>query len=193
MTDPAIRLENRVGRFATVEFVSCLIVIEKHVEIDPEQIREVYALFGMAMYQAQCLERQLAIILATKYGPGPANVTREELDDILARLFSKSLGQLVSDVTKLSALSRDEEQQLRTALKTRNWLTHGYFWDRAADLVSVSGRASMIEELRGIAKQFERLDDFFTGRTVDWAESVGVSQEMLNEQLERLLKHQAAF
>ena len=165
-------------------------MIEEHVEFDPDQTREVYARFGLAIYQAQCLERQLAIILATKYGPGPANATREELDDVLERLFSKSLGRLVSDVTKLSALSCDEERQLREALVKRNWLAHGYFWDRAAEFLTESGRAAMIEELREIAEQFERLDDLFTKRTVDWANSVGVSQEMLNEQLERLLKDQ---
>ena len=33
-------------------------------DADPEQIREVYARFGLAMYQAQCVERQIAILLA---------------------------------------------------------------------------------------------------------------------------------
>ena len=35
--------------------------------LDPEseEIREVYAFFGLAIYQAQCLEKQLAMVIAT--------------------------------------------------------------------------------------------------------------------------------
>ena len=163
-------------------------MIEEYVEIDPEQTREVFARFGLAMYQAQCLERQLAIILATKYGPGPFNVSRTEFDNIFENLFSKSFGQLVSNITKLSALSQDEEEQLKKALERRNWLAHRYFWERAVDLLSDSGRASMIDELQETADLFDRLDEFFTSKTVDWAKSVGISQDMLNEQLVRLMK-----
>ena len=161
---------------------------EEYFEIDPEQTREVFARFGLAMYQAQRLERQLAIILATKYGPGPFKVGRTEFDSILENLFSKSFGQLVSTITKLSALSQDEGEQLRKALENRNWLAHRYFWERAADFLTESGRDSMINELHETAEQFDRLDELFTGKTVEWANSVGISQEMLNQQLERLLK-----
>lgn len=40
--------------------------IGEYIEPELDQIREVYARFGLAMYQAHCLERQLAIILATR-------------------------------------------------------------------------------------------------------------------------------
>ena len=41
-------------------------------DLDSEsyQIREVYALFGLAMYFAQCLERTIGISMVTVYGPG---------------------------------------------------------------------------------------------------------------------------
>ena len=55
-------------------------MIEMHMEPDPELTREVFARFGLAMYRAQCLEREIAIILATKYGPDPFNVSKKEFD-----------------------------------------------------------------------------------------------------------------
>ena len=100
--------------------------------MDPEsEPREVFARFGLAMYLAQCLERQLALILATKYGPGPTKITRTEFDNILADLFSRTLG-LVTKIGKLAELGEDEKEQLQKALNKRNWLAHRYFWERAA-------------------------------------------------------------
>ena len=163
-------------------------MIEMHMEPDPELTREVFARFGLAMYRAQCLERELAIILATKYGPGPFNVSRTEFNSIFEKLFSKSLGQLVSNITQLSALSEDEEERLKAALEKRNWLVHRYFWERVVDLLSYSGLASMIDELQDTADIFESLDELFTTKTREWGESVGISKELVNEHLERLIK-----
>jgi hypothetical protein len=36
---------------------------------EEQQIMDVYARFGLAIYQVQCLERELAISLATVHGP----------------------------------------------------------------------------------------------------------------------------
>ena len=94
----------------------------------------------------------------------------------------------MSNITQLSALSEDEEERLKTALEKRNWLVHRYFWERAVDLLSYSGLASMIDELRDTADLFESLDELFTTKTREWAESVGISQELVNEHLERLIK-----
>ena len=88
------------------------------------------------MFQAQCLERQLAIILATKYGPGPTNISRTELDDIFDDLFSRTLGQLVEEIGRLAELTEDEEERLQEALSKRNWLAHRYFWERAIEILS---------------------------------------------------------
>ena len=110
----------------------------EHIDPDSEQIREVYARFGVAIYYAQCLERQLAIILATKYGPGPTRISQSDFDRIIDDLFSKTLGQLVSEIRRAAELSDDEGERLKKALEKRNWLAHRYFWDRAADLVTIS-------------------------------------------------------
>ena len=62
--------------------------------VDPEQIKEVYARFGLAMYHAQCLEHQLVLILVTKYGPGPTRLSDVEFENVLDALFSRTLGHL---------------------------------------------------------------------------------------------------
>ena len=155
------------------------------VPLDPEseQIREVYAWCGLAMYLAQSLERELAMVLATKYGPGPTKITRGQFDDLLENLFSRTLGQLVRDIRELANLSEDETEQLQAALDTRNWLAHRYFWERAVDFMSESGRESMIEELQEAAHAFQTLDELFTKRTMEWGKSYGFTQENLDKEV----------
>ena len=165
-----------------------MIMIVEHIDPESAQIREVSARFGLAMYRAQCLERQLAIIMATKYGPGPTRITREEFDALQEGLFRRTLGQLVSEIGKLVEVNEDEKEQLKDALKKRNWLVHHYFWDRAVMFQSESGRASMISELQEIAEYFQALDEIYTNRTRVWGETVGITQLSIDEDKERLLR-----
>ncbi len=158
------------------------------MDLESEQTRDVYAYFGLAMYQAQALERQLALILATKYGPGPKRITRGQFDSLLEGRFSKTLGRLVENIREVAHLSEDEEKRLLKALVKRNWLVHGYFWERAADFMSDSGRVSMIEELRDATTLFEDLDSLFTSRTLEWGESIGYTRQMLDKRVARLLR-----
>ena len=164
-----------------------MIVTEWDMNPEPEQNREVFARFGLAMYHAQCLERQLAIILASKYGPDPSRLSSTEFEKILEDLFRRSLGQLVSNITTLSALSDDDEERLKKALEKRNWLAHRYFWDRAVELLSERGRAAMISELQDTAHLFDSLDKFFTGKTFEWGASFGFTQELVDKEMMRLI------
>lgn len=161
---------------------------EGYIDPESEQIREVFAHFGLALYRAQCLERQLALILASKYGPGPTRITRTEFDNSIEDLFSKTLGQLVRSIKELSALNEDEEERLKKALETRNWLAHRYFWERAVELLSEAGRESMINELRDAITLFDNLDEFFTNKTMEWAEAFGITQQSVERELDRLIR-----
>ena len=162
------------------------------VKIDPESesIENVFAQFGLAMYEAHCLERQLAMILATKYGPGPTQIPKTELETIFDDLFSKTFGQLVKQISKLAVLTDDDDERLQEALSKRNWLTHRYFWERAVEFLSEPGRASMIKELKETAHSFQILDELFTNKTIEWAETVGITQQTLDKELERLVSEQ---
>ena len=147
------------------------------------QKREVFARFGLAMYRAQVLERQLAFILMSKHIPDPTKSSEVGIDTIFERLFSLTLGQLVSEIASLTKLSEEEKEHLCKALAKRNWLTHHYFWERSVDLLTESGRDLMIEELQEAAYQFETLDDLFTSRWMKWAGAFGITDELLEKEV----------
>ena len=159
----------------------------EHLDSESEQIKEVYAHFGLAMYMAQCLERGLAITLATRYGPGPTKITRAGFDELLDRLFSRTLGQLVREIGRLAELNEEEEERLQQALHKRNWLAHRFFWDRAADFTSRARRVSMIQELQEAVNTFEALEQLFMRKTTEWEESRGITHQSIEGEMERLL------
>jgi len=160
----------------------------EQLDLESEKAKEVYARFGLAMYQAQCLERQLAILLTTKYGPDPQRMTRTQYNDLFESFFSKTLGTLISHLRKTVDIPDNLELTLTEALNKRNWLAHHYFWKRAGQFMTERGRMSMIHELQVIADFFALLDEQLTEITREWAEKHKITEEVLQKRIERLLR-----
>jgi hypothetical protein len=158
-------------------------------QLDPEsyQIREVYARYGVAMYLAQCVEREISILLATEYGPGPSKITRTQFDHLLESHFEKTLGGLIRQLKKSISIPSDFENTLHTALEKRNWLAHRYFWARAGHFMSERGRDKMLLELQEAIDYFEILNAKLTDITDSWARRCGVSSEDLEKVLKRII------
>ena len=70
---------------------------------------------------------------------------------------------------------------------TNYWLAHRYFSDRSIDLLSESGREMMVEELQEVSESFHSLDELFTQRTMEYVETIGITQELIDLELNRLL------
>lgn len=157
------------------------------LESHSEQIKEVYAQFGLAMYQAQCVERQLAILLATAYGPGPKRMTRSQYDDLLASLFRKTFGGLFQTLRKTVDIPEDFETTLSKALDKRNWLAHHYFWERAGHFMTEPGRRVMIGELSRIALELDDIDQKLIQISREWMGKIGMSEEVLQAEMEKLI------
>jgi len=155
---------------------------------ESHQIREVYALYGLAMYQVQCVERQLAILLATEYGPGPKRITRTQFDELFKSYFDRTFGGVLRKMLKDSSVPVGLEERLRRALDTRNMLAHRYFWDRAAWIVSSEGRTKMLRELQDDIDFLDDLDADLTKISEDWAKRHGITQKDLDLSLKKLLE-----
>jgi hypothetical protein len=63
--------------------------------VEAKQRRETFARFGLAMYHAQCVERQIGILLATTLNPDFLRSSQEERDRFFDVEFAKTLGRLV--------------------------------------------------------------------------------------------------
>jgi len=164
--------------------------------IDPNQpldsrsaeVREVYAYFGLVMYSAQCLERELSLVLTVAFKPRPR--TRPDFDELLERRYRKTLGALVAELRKAEKGDAELEGDLVAALEKRNWLAHHYFWDRAGKFMTSNGRYSMMEELKLINDEFSALDKRLSQVTTRWRKKVGITDEIIDAEMRKLAETQ---
>jgi hypothetical protein len=150
------------------------------LDAESEQIREVYAMYGLAMYHAQCLERGLAMAIAVL---NSERLTTWDYDARLAENFESTFGQLV---VRLEEMAGDKHRQLvaklSSAVEGRNKLTLNYFWEKAVAFSSVEGRNEMLRELSSIGDQFVSLDGELSELTAGF-----VNEEVMQTYLEKLL------
>jgi hypothetical protein len=160
------------------------------IAVTEEEYKEVYATFGLAVYLAQCFERQLAITLSTVCGSDPHMVLRSQYDDLLSKNFKKTTGQLLHKIKEGITVPDELTTDVEEALKKRNFLMHNYFWERAVQFTTSEGRQKMIHELQDACALFQKVDSYFETITKEWGKKYGVTEARYVDELERLLKHE---
>jgi hypothetical protein len=131
-----------------------------------EQVKEVYAHFGLAIYLGQVLEHGIGntLVYASLI---PNNIGKihsvsewhEKFDQFLGAHFEKTLGRMISALKTEVVIPDELESLLSTALKTRNWLAHHYFRDRSDDFMNEAGRMKMVMELKETQSLLSRADE----------------------------------
>lgn len=148
-------------------------------------IREVYAKFGLAYCQSECLHRELCMILAWSGLPPRDLITRPRVEERLAHAFSLTLGDVAAELE--GVLPTELNAELREALQKRNFLAHRFWFERAHLMFSVENVRQLIGELEGYEEIFDRLD----ARVSAWSEpkrrELGVTDEAIQDHLSRLL------
>lgn len=157
---------------------------------DDDLIREVYARFGLAYYQSECLHRGLCFVLAYTGLPSRDMITRPRVEERLARAFSLTLGDVAAkleDVLPEDVLPSELAADIRTAVATRNFLAHHFWFERAHLMFAVDDVRNLIAELDGYAQMFGQLD----ARVSEWSdpmrERLGLTDEILEAGLEQIL------
>jgi hypothetical protein len=152
---------------------------------EKEEVREVYARFGLAVYAAQCLEHGLvnAFIYLDLLPNKRGNLEFEEwgrlVDVFAAEHFEHTLGKMISHLKTLVKIPPTLTDSLSDALSRRNWLIHHYFRERATDFLSSSGRIEMIKELDKMTEIFRNADALLEELFEPVREKYGITDEAL--------------
>lgn len=149
------------------------------------QIRELYAMFGLAYCQSECLHRELCMIFAESRLPPRDLITRPRVEERLAQAFSLTLGDVAAKLK--GVLPAELYAELQTAVETRNFLAHHFWFERAHLMFEVGNISRLIAELDGYAGLFDRLD----ARIYTWAEpkrrELGLTEKVVQASLRRIL------
>jgi hypothetical protein len=162
-----------------------------------EHVKEVFAYFGRAYYEAGVLETGLAIALMqidflsrvrdqylTDRGKSFDRTRYEsEFDRFMESQHAQTLGNLIKRVSTLPELSEDLKEKLRDAKKRRDFLGHHYFRERAVEFSNRTGRDKMIAELHNDGDFFEAIDRALYDELAPIREKLGMSGEKFQEYL----------
>src|SRR5947209_1245642 len=110
--------------------------------------REVYAHFGLAVYQAQVLEHGVVNLLTlAKIFPDPA-ATREMFAPVMEQHFAQVFGRLAKEVAPYLGKDTELLTDLKDAVSVRNHLVHRYWREKIGLTLTARGKNRMIAELR---------------------------------------------
>ena len=155
-----------------------------------EQIRDVYAYYGLAMYHAQCLERELAIFMACVYGPQHSH--RWAFEARLGENFGLTFGQLAKRFLEVAISDHaDLANRVQAVVDLRNQIAHHYFWNRVTEFGRPDGRQGMLDELLAAGAEFQTLDGELTTLTTGWSAARGISEVDRQAALSELLTGEA--
>ncbi|MFD9902471.1 hypothetical protein [Mesorhizobium sp. NPDC059025] len=161
-----------------------------------EHIKEVFAYFGRAYYEAGVLETGLAIALMQinflsrvrdQYLADRGSFDRKqyeaEFDRFMEDQHAQTLGNLIKRVSELPELSNSLKERLKAAKKRRDFLGHHYFRERAVEFSSRNGRDKMIAELHDDGDIFEVIDRDLYAELASIREKLGMSSEKFQKYL----------
>ncbi|MEB3263528.1 MAG: hypothetical protein VKJ66_04060 [Synechococcus sp.] len=170
-------------------------MMNKTHDADDEQVKEVYARFGLAVYFAQVLEHGIVNALVVLYLiPTRRHLARSadewagEVDAFMDRHFQAPMGRMMSSLRDVTYVDDDLEQLLNEALRKRNWLVHHFFRERASEFMSSPGREQMISEIDGCRDLFQSADKRLEAIVVPLRRKAGLTDELFAREYERMQK-----
>ena len=162
---------------------------------EDEQVKEVYAHFGLAIYLAQVLEHGIVncLVLSELIPSRRANINSQdewiqELDSFCNLNFERTLGQLIKFLTVEASIPVDLEKLLRNALLERNRLAHRFFREKVKEFLIQTGREKMIEELITAQELFVKADKSLDVFIRPLREKYGITDEYVNTIIDEMLR-----
>lgn len=146
---------------------------------EDDLVRDTYAHFGLAVYWGQVLEHGIVNAMVVLQLSPRSTFTRNDVDAFMDTQFKNTLGKLIRNLKALTTIPVDLEDLLTRALKTRNWLCHDYFRERAVDFMNNDGRIKMIAELEECRELLITADRCLTETIKPIAESCGLTEEQM--------------
>ena len=126
------------------------------MEIEEEEIKEVYARAGLALAYSQTLEQNVAMLVILHQSISPKRrKMRLSYEQLLSSTSKKTLGQLIRDLRQAVSLPSGAALKLQIALDARNHLVHHFFWEKTALIGTSEGRQSLYRLLTATQEGFD--------------------------------------
>lgn len=170
---------------------------------ESEEVRDIYAHFGLAYYTSGVFEYGLVLAITTAdfiskqaaemRTKGPKKFDRaayeRNFDNFIDGLHQKeTMGKLIVRIKGLTNMNDDFKEELRDALRRRNYLAHHFFRHHAENFVRRAGREKMLSELQDHQEFFERIDKKLEAFMRPIREQVGMPDELVKPHVEEYMR-----
>ncbi|MFB7775831.1 hypothetical protein [Streptomyces bauhiniae] len=145
--------------------------------------KTVYALFGLAIYKANCLEHSLVNALALTKMITAREQGEQLIRDPWTQGFKDMMGKLIKRVEPYTSAYPEVVDDLTRSLKRRNDLVHNFWRERIQEMISETGRTRLCADLKSDCRLLTQTDERFSERVLDpIMESMGITAEAVEAQ-----------
>src|SRR5438105_4947727 len=120
--------------------------------ITPDQLHEVTAQVGFALWQTQITESTVGAYLVLVHKATLGQV-RTEVEGMFAKAGKSTLGKLLRSIQATGTAPQSLVDALDAFVSRRNWLVHHSRHESHRDMYSAAGRATLIARLAAIADE----------------------------------------
>lgn len=167
-------------------YTSSELAREEDLDDEDYQTREVYAQFGVALYQASVLETSIWSVTTFGRTLGASSAAWTDTWDSNWTAVSRlTFGRAVKALKPHLGADDDLIEDLGAAVQVRNRLAHRFFWEHAGAFTTVAGREAMLAELIIAREQFMALQPRLDAAIRRYANTIGISDEELQRRRER--------
>ncbi|HKG61645.1 MAG TPA: hypothetical protein VKB05_17945 [Pyrinomonadaceae bacterium] len=163
------------------------------MDTESDDIKEVYARFGLALYCAQVLEHGIVnALVVVDLIPSRRHLARSKaeweaaVDAFMGLHFEHTMGKLMYDLRSVSRIPTDLDDLLKRALKKRNWLAHEFFRERATEFLTSTGRDQMLTEVDKCRDLFKAADEALENVVKPLLSAAGITDEILEREYEAM-------
>jgi hypothetical protein len=166
-------------------------IAEKCENSEPsdEDVKEVYARFGLAYYQADVLHRGLCNLYCLSQLPPSGPVARPRVEEHLRTAFGSTLGQLLKRLTAI--LPPSLIPRLQVGLERRNFIAHHFWFERIHLMPSMTGIEAMIDELSRDTDLFCELDKEVEKLTAPLHSRLEITPELFTKALNEAMSKES--
>jgi hypothetical protein len=153
--------------------------------LTPDQLHEVTAQVGFALWQTQIAESTVGVylVLVHKATVGQARV---EVEGMFANAGKSTLGQLLRSIQATGTAPQSLVDALDVFVPRRNWLVHHSRHESHRDMYSAAGRAALIARLAAIADEALDVAKAFQAATEAQLESSGIPRAQIDRDAARI-------
>jgi hypothetical protein len=147
----------------------------------PDELHELFAAIGSAVWHLQFLEDVLVTYLTMRLRL-TSRASKERGYQILAEERQRTLGSLLTEARKADLVHGDVAEGFKALLEERNWLIHRSMNDVNDELYSAEGRNAFLFRVRELADQAIFLKKALVADTVDFCKQHGVDVALAEAQ-----------